>query len=69
MPKYCAGERSCRGAVAYTVDCNIVASEFEPQSHYYIHFWTNAPRERYEPPYSHSYGLNSTSTVLLQAWL
>ena len=27
------------------------------------------PWERYEPPYSLSYGLNSTSTVLLGEWL
>ena len=23
------------------MDCNIVSSEFEHQSHYYVHFWTN----------------------------
>ena len=27
------------------------------------------PWERYEPPYPLSYGLNSTSTVLLGEWL
>ena len=27
------------------------------------------PGERYEPPYPSNYGLNSTSTVLLQGWL
>ena len=27
------------------------------------------PWERYEPPYSRSYGLNSTTTVLLGEWL
>ena len=27
------------------------------------------PWERYEPPYPPSYGLNSTTTVLLEEWL
>ena len=27
------------------------------------------PRERYEPPYPPSYGLNSTTTILLGEWL
>ena len=27
------------------------------------------PWERYEPPYTSSYGLNSTTTVLLGEWL
>ena len=29
------------GAVANDLDCNIVESEFEPQSHYYISFRAN----------------------------
>ena len=31
-------------------DCNVVVSEFEFQSRYYIHFRTNAPWEKYEFP-------------------
>ena len=27
------------------------------------------PWERYEPPYPPSYGLNSTTTVLLEGWI
>ena len=41
--------------------------EFKFQSS--IHFKTNAPWERYEPPYPPSYGLNSTTTVLLEGWI
>ncbi len=46
------------------MDCGIVVREFELQSNYYVHF-----RARYEPPHPPSYGLNSTSTVLLGEWL
>ena len=30
------------------LDCDIVVSEFELQSCYYVHIWTNAPWEKYE---------------------
>ena len=40
----------------------IVVREFEPQLHYNIPFRYKYPWERYEPPYSSIYGLN---TVLL----
>ena len=36
---------------------------------YYVRFLTNTLGERHEPSYSSSYGLNSTTTVLLQVWL
>ena len=51
------------------MDCGIVVSEFILQSRYYVHFWTKYPWESYEPPYPSSYGLNSTTTVLLGEWL
>ena len=51
------------------MDCGNVESEFELQSRYYVHFRTNTLGKRYEPPYPPSYGLNSTTTVLLGEWL
>ena len=53
-----------RGVMVKAMDCEIVVSEFVLQSRYYVHFWTNSPWERYEPPYPPSYGLNSTTTIL-----
>ena len=35
-------QRSFSGVVANLLDCGIVVSEFELQSHYYIHFRTDA---------------------------
>ena len=58
---------SLGGAVAIVVGCDIVVSEFELQSHYYVLFraW-----EDMTPTYTPSYGsLNSTTTVFLQEWL
>ena len=48
------------------MDCGIVVSEFVFQSHYYVHF---RAKERYEPSYPPSYGLNSTTTVLRWEWI
>ena len=50
------------GVMVKAMDCGIVVSEFELQSRYYGHF---RARERYELPYPLSYGLNSTTTVLI----
>ena len=33
------------------LESDIVVSEFKLQLRYYIHFWTNAPLERYEALY------------------
>ena len=33
--------KNSRGEVANLLDCDTVASEFELQSRYYTHFWTN----------------------------
>ena len=43
-------------------------SEFKLQLHYYIHFWTNAPWERYEFSYPTSYSINSITADFLQGW-
>ncbi len=51
------------------MDCGIVVIEFVLQSRYYVHFRANTLEERYEPPYLPSYGLNSTTAVLLGEWL
>ena len=60
--------RGCpRGVIVKAMDCRIVVREFVLQSRYYVHFREIYPRERYEPP--SSYGLNSTTTVLLGEWL
>ena len=54
-----------RGVMVKALDCGIVVREFVLQSRYYVHFLANTPWERYEPPYPPSYGLNSTTTILL----
>ena len=60
---------SPRVVVAIVPDCDLVISESELQSLCYVLFRINTPGERYEPPYLFSYGLNSTSSVLLWGWL
>ena len=65
--------RGCpRGVMVKTMDCEIVVSEFELRSNYssyYVHFRTNTLGKSMNPPYPLSYGLNSTTTVLLGEWL
>ena len=51
------------------LDCEIVVSEFELQSRYYVHFRAHIVWERYEPPYPPSYVLNSSATVHLEEWI
>ena len=45
--------------------CGIVVSEFVLQSRYYVHFQANILGKVIEHPYRPSYGLNSTTTVIL----
>ena len=40
------------GFMAKLLDHILKMSQFELKSYYYIHFWTNAPWERYETPLS-----------------
>ena len=51
------------------MDCRIVVSEFVLQSRYYVHFRANTLAKGMNLPYPLSYGLNSTTTVLLGEWL
>ena len=56
-----------RGVMVKAMDCGIVVSEFVLQSRYYIHFRANTLGKGMNPaPYPPSYGLNSTTTVLLR---
>ena len=58
---------SCsRGVMVKAIDCGIVVSEFVLQSHYYVHFRANTIGKGMDTPYPSSYGLNSTTTVLLE---
>ena len=52
-----------RSSVDKALNCRIVVSEFNLRSRYNIHSW-----KRYEPPNPPSYGLNRTTTVLLEGW-
>ena len=45
------------------LDSNIILSEFELQSRYFIHFQTNTFSERHEPSSPTSYRLNSITTI------
>ena len=54
--------------VVKVLDCGIVVSEFELQSHYYVHFRTNTLGKGMTPPYSPNYGLNNT-TAVVEGWL
>ena len=53
------------GCLHGVMDCGIVVREFILQSRYYIHFRANTLGKSMNPPYPPSYGLNSTTTVLL----
>ena len=55
-----------RGVMVKAMNCGIVVREFVLQSCYYVHFRAKYPWEMYEPPYHPSYGLTSTTTVLLE---
>ena len=58
-----------RGVIVKAMDCGIVVSEFVLQSCYYVHFQANTLGKGMNPPYPPSYGLNSTTTLLLREWL
>ena len=58
-----------RGVMVKAMDCGIVVREFVLQCVLLHSLSGKYPWERYEPPYPPSYGLNSTTTVLLGEWL
>ena len=59
-----------RGVMVKALDCGIVVSEFELQFHYYLDFHMNTLGKGMNPhPYPPSYGLKSTTTVLLEEWI
>ena len=66
---YLAFNGNSRGIVANVLDCDIVVSEFEHHSPYYVHFRTNTLGEGVNPLITPSYGLNSVTTVFKQEWL
>ena len=52
--------------MANVLDCDIVVSEFELQSRYYLHFETNTTGKRHELPYPPTINLlNSITTNAL----
>ena len=57
--------RCPRGVMVKAMDYGIVVSEFELHSRYYVHFLTNTLGKGMNPLLPPSYGLNSTTTVLL----
>ena len=58
-----------RGVVVKVMDNGIVIGEFIFQLSYYIHFLANTLGKGMKPPYPPSYGLNSTTIVVLGEWL
>ena len=57
-----------RGVSVKSMGGGIVVGEFELQTCYCVHFWTNTVGKGMKPPYPPSYWLNSTTTVL-KGWL
>ena len=54
-----------RGVIVKAMDCGIVVNEFVLQSRYYVHFRANTLGKGMNSHYPSSYGLNSTTSVLL----
>ena len=62
--------RGCpRSVMVKAMVYKIVAREFELQSRYYVHFRANTLGKGMNLLIPPSYGLNSTTTVLLGEWL
>ena len=51
------------GVLVKATDDGIIVSEFELQSRFYVHVSDKYLRERNEPSYPPSYGLNSTTSI------
>ena len=65
IPKPYVVEMCPHGVMVKATDYRIVQSEHELQSSYYVHLRENTFVKRYEPLYPPSYGLNSSTSVLL----
>ena len=61
--------RRLRVVEANVLNRDILVSEFELQSCYYIHFRTNIHGKGMNLLFPLSYGLNSSTTVILQGWI
>ena len=61
--------RSPNDVMEKVLDCDLKVSEFELQSHYYIHFQMNILGKGMNPLSLHNYGLNDITAILLQGWL
>ena len=57
------------GFIGNKLDCNSVVSEFKLQLHYYVRFWTNNLGKGMNLLIPFRYGLNRSTSVLLQGWL
>ena len=57
------------GVMVKAMDCGIIVREFVLQSRYYVHFRANTLGKGMNPLIPPSYGLNSTTTVLLGEYL
>ena len=55
--------------VANVLNSDIIVGEFEHHLYFCIHFWTNTLGNSINPHFPFSYGLNSSTTVLLQRCL
>ena len=61
--------RKTRVNLANVLKCEILVNVFELPLYYWIHFWVNTIMNVTKPLIAPSYGLNSSTTVLLQGWL
>ena len=57
------------GVMVKTMDYGIGVSKFELKSRLYVHFRTNTFGKGMSPLIPPIYGLNSTTTVLLEGWI
>ena len=56
----CASKvESPRCVVANVLDCDVVVSKFEPQSHYYVHFRTMPLNKETKPIYKRNVGYHT----------
>ena len=69
MGHHCPFRGCPRIVMVKALNCAIVVSEFDAQSHHYLNFRTNTLVEKYESSYPSSCGLDITTTIVLEEWL